>query len=132
MKSASDPRHQRRREIIKDLFATSYTVQTINETSADVWKSKEELDNEISKAAPAWPIDKLNRIDLAILRLATYELKHETAPPKVIIDEAVELAKEFGAESSPSFINGVLGTVLKNVVGDIEETKEGNDNNTKN
>jgi len=60
-----------------------------------------------------WPVDKLNKIDLAILRLAIYELERKKTPPKVIIDEAVELAKEFGGENSPSFINGVLGTIYK-------------------
>jgi N utilization substance protein B len=56
----------------------------------------------------------LNKIDLAILRLAVFELIIENSqPPKVIIDEAVELAKEFGSESSSKFVNGVLGTILK-------------------
>lgn len=60
-----------------------------------------------------WPVEKLNRIDLAILRLAIYELGNEKIPPKVVIDEAVELAKEFGSENSSSFVNGVLGTIYK-------------------
>jgi len=64
-------------------------------------------------SSPAWPIDKLNKIDLAILRLSIYELLIGNIPPKVIIDEAVEIAKEYGSESSPSFVNGVLGTIYK-------------------
>ena len=72
-----------------------------------------EIDNKIKSSATAWPIDKLNKIDLAILRLAIYEIDQENTPPKVIIDEAVELAKEFGSENSPSFVNGVLGTIYK-------------------
>ena len=72
-----------------------------------------ELDSQIQAAATDWPIDKLNRIDLAILRLAVYELKKGEAPPKVVIDEAVELGKEYGSENSSSFINGVLGTIYK-------------------
>jgi len=71
------------------------------------------LDKKIGNAAPTWPIDKLNKIDLAILRLAVFELSNKSTPPKVVIDEAVELAKEFGSEASPSFINGVLGTIFK-------------------
>ena len=78
-----------------------------------ILEKKVKIDNQIKKAAPAWPIDKLNRIDLAILRLSVYELLFTDTPPKVVIDEAVEIAKEFGAESSPSFVNGVLGTILK-------------------
>ncbi len=85
---------------------------------------EEDLDQLISKAAPAWPIEKLNRIDLAILWLAVHELKVGEVPPKVSIDEAVELAKEFGSESSPSFINGVLGTVLKNLHPNFEEEEK--------
>jgi N utilization substance protein B len=78
-----------------------------------ILKKKVKIDNLITEAAPAWPIDKLNKIDLAILRLAVYELEYEKTPPKVVIDEAVELAKEYGSESSSSFINGVLGTIYK-------------------
>lgn len=128
MKSASDPRHQHRRDIIKELFATSFSPQHTQEATKDVWNSRETLDGEISKAAPAWPIERLNRIDLSILRLATYELSKKNVPAKVVIDEAVELAKEFGAESSPSFINGVLGTIFKNIEGE----KQNNDNNQPN
>lgn len=70
------------------------------------------VDEAIALAAPDWPISKINRIDLAILRVATDEILHSDTPPKVVIDEAVEIAKKYGAESSPSFINGVLGTIL--------------------
>lgn len=112
MKTSHDPRHLRRREIVKALFAESFTAQPSHpEIVAKILADKKILDSEIQKAAPAWPTDKLNKIDLAILRLAVYELKAGEIPPKVVIDEAVELAKEFGAESSSSFINGVLGTI---------------------
>src|SRR4030042_5724202 len=114
MKTARDPRHQKRREIVKELFAESYTPHpSKNEAVAAILAKKDTIDAEIQKAATAWPIDKLNRIDLAILRLAIYELEVGEAPPKVVIDEAVELAKEFGSENSSSFINGVLGTIYK-------------------
>jgi N utilization substance protein B len=121
MKTAQDPRHIKRREIVKQLFAESFTPQGIvSEEVNKILKDKERLDLEIQKAAPAWPIEKLNKIDLAILRLAVYELSSEKTPPKVIIDEAVELAKEFGSESSPSFVNGVLGTIYKETNKDEE------------
>lgn len=72
------------------------------------------IDDQIIKNAPKWPLDKINKVDLSILRCAFWELKYQKdTPPKVIIDEAVELAKEFGNESSASFINGVLGSALK-------------------
>jgi len=71
------------------------------------------VDGLIAQSAPEWPIEKISKIDLSILRLAVYELTIEKKEPeKVIIDEAVEIAKEYGNESSPKFVNGVLGTIL--------------------
>lgn len=123
MKTAFDPRHLKRRETLKLLFAEDYTHQpNLNETAKIVIAKLPVIDKQIEKAATAWPVDKLNRIDLAILRLAIYEMENEDTPPKVVIDEAVELAKEFGAEASPSFVNGVLGTIYSN----IEKGQKGN------
>ena len=114
MKTAHDPRHQKRRETIKFLFAESFTKQEgLNEVARQVISKLSQIDSLIQASATEWPIDKLNKIDLAILRLAVFELKNTDTPPKVVIDEAVELAKEFGADSSPSFVNGVLGTIYK-------------------
>lgn len=116
MKTATDPRHIRRREAVKALFAQTFTTQpNLPELAREIVKNQDTLDAEITKSAPTWPVDKLNPIDLVILRLAVYELKNTDTPPKVIIDEAVELAKEYGSESSSSFINGVLATIYENV-----------------
>jgi len=73
------------------------------------------IDRLIEELAPEWPIDQLAIIDRNILRLALFEIGSQAvdAPPKVVINEAVELAKEFGSDSSPRFINGVLGAALK-------------------
>lgn len=115
MKTATDPRHLRRREAIKSLFAESFTKQkNIPELVIKIEKQQKKINKIIVDSAPTWPIDKINKIDLAVLHLAIYELINEDTPPKVIIDEAVELAKEFGSESSGSFVNGVLGTVFEN------------------
>ena len=112
MKTAKDPRHIQRREAVKILFAESFTAQNEkNKLVLDVLEQKQVIDRKIQKAATQWPIDELNKIDLAILRLSIYELLNTDIPPKVIIDEAVELAKEYGSEASPSFVNGVLGTI---------------------
>jgi transcription antitermination protein NusB len=81
--------------------------------------SKEkELDEMLGPIAPDWPIDQIARMDRIVLHIGMYELlfEHDT-PPKVIINEAVELAKSFGGENSSKFINGVLGTVLRNIEG---------------
>jgi len=117
MKSPNDPRHKVREKVIKELFSWEFNPlqKTKNETVKKIISKIKKIDEIISQAAPEWPIEKINKIDLAILRLAVWELiilKKE--PPKVIIDEAVELAKAYGSERSPAFVNGVLGTVFKN------------------
>ena len=81
---------------------------------------QEALDDVIRPVAPEWPIEQIARMDRVILRMGVFELMHDASvPPKVVINEAVELAKAFGGDNSSKFINGVLGTVLRN----IEETK---------
>lgn len=78
-----------------------------------------ELDAELQPLAPDWPIDKIARIDRVILRMGLYELKYEKdVPPKVVINEAVELAKAFGGENSSKFINGVLGSSYRAMTGE--------------
>ncbi len=116
MKSPDDPRHKRRRKLVKILFAESFAHQTDNPRVIDLIAKKQKvIDEMIEKSAPEWPIEKINKIDLAILRLSIFEMLEKKAPPKVIIDEAVELAKEFGSESSPAFVNGVLGSIYKEI-----------------
>jgi N utilization substance protein B len=78
-----------------------------------VISNKQRLDDAIRRFAPAFPVDQLSAMDRTILRLALYEiLVSKTTPPKVAVNEAVELAKEFGADTSPKFVNGVLGSVI--------------------
>lgn len=73
-----------------------------------------ELDDTIRPLAPEWPIEQIARMDRVILRIGTYELLFDKdVPPKVVINEAVELAKAFGGDNSSKFINGVLGSVLR-------------------
>ncbi len=116
MKSPHDPRHQKRREIVKILFAESFIHQQNNpEIISSITKKQKIIDKMIEESAPEWPIEKINKTDLAILRLSIFEMLEKKAPPKVIIDEAVELAKEFGSESSPAFVNGVLGSIYKKI-----------------
>jgi len=77
-----------------------------------------DIDKIIEKAAPEWPIEQITIIDRNVLRLGLYELLYadkEEVPPKVAINEAIELAKTFGGENSGKFINGVLGTVYKQI-----------------
>lgn len=101
---------------MQKLFAVSFDQKQKSAETADILKNLDKLDGQIQKAAPEWPTGKISKIDLAILRLAAYELLiAKSQPPKVIIDEAIELAKEFGNPNSPKFVNGVLGTILKEI-----------------
>jgi len=124
MKTGSDPRHKKRRRTVRELFASSFNPnQEFSKRTQRVLRKRNKIDPIIAKTATEWPLDKLNRTDFAILRLAVYELVIEKKEPvKVIIDEAVELAKEMGAESSPSFVNGVLGTIVKDM--NLQPTKK--------
>lgn len=74
--------------------------------------NREAIDEQIRKLAPAWPLDQISMVDRNILRLAIFEILYDNkVPVKVAVNEAVELAKTFGSESSAKFINGVLGAV---------------------
>jgi len=85
----------------------------------------EELDKIISAAAPEWPLEKITTVDRNVLRIGLFELIYgnkEEVPPKVAINEAIELAKGFGGSSSGRFVNGILGTVYKEM--EEEENKD--------
>jgi len=83
-----------------------------------VLKEQQAIDALIQPIAPDWPIEQIARIDRNILRIGIYELLHQAAvvPPKVAINEAVELAKAFGSDNSSKFVNGVLGTAYRTLV----------------
>src|SRR3990167_9600161 len=116
-----DIRHQNRINIIKTLFSLSFQedrslIKDEDVVLKKILENNTELEKIISKYASRYPIEKISKIDLAILKLSVYELIIEKKnPPKVIIDEAVELAKEYGNERSYSFVNGVLGAILKDI-----------------
>lgn len=81
-----------------------------------VSNKRSELDSYIEKNAPEWPLEQISPIDRIILEIAIFELLYENdLPPKVAIDEAVELGKQFGADNSSKFINGVLGSVFTEI-----------------
>jgi len=156
MKSSNDPRHEARRIALQVLFEWSFNSLDVEEIikrdldnlihleSPDGQKRKpdtelsiflvkgvtdnlETIDKIISNSAPEWPVEQIAKIDLEILRLAIFELYiARNVPLKVSIDEAVELAKEFGGENSSKFINGVLGTVVKELLpeGQDKERKK--------
>lgn len=114
MKKPLDPRHLKRQYFLEELFKLDFLKQKTGLKTRNIFNKKNEIDELIKKAAPQFPIEKINKVDLAILRLAFYELFFEKKEPeKVIINEAIELAKEYGNDTSPAFINGSLDSAIK-------------------
>jgi len=117
VKTPKDPRHQKRQDVVKALYAESFIHQKgIDSYVKQILEKQDAIDDKIKVIAPEFPIEKINKVDLAILRLGVYELSlDKTQPQKVVIDEAIELAKEFGNDSSAAFINGALGKLVKDM-----------------
>jgi N utilization substance protein B len=105
-----------------DLIIHSYAPQDfneqkfVNELASGVIKNLETIDQQLRNFAPEWPIDKITIIDRNVLRIGIFELLYTpNTPPKVVINEAIESAKDFGSANSPKFINGVLGAIYENL-----------------
>lgn len=113
-----DIRHQKRVKIVQELYAQSFypsiKVSTLAKKTQLIIKNKEMINNLIQQFASKFPVEKIAKVDLSILQLSIYDLILEKKePPKVIINEAIELAKEFGSERSFAFVNAVLGKVYQ-------------------
>lgn len=137
MKTSVDPRHQARRLALAELYALSVldgqntTDDLLKDISVEsleirhfdkeleqkivngVIENKEKLIKRVEENSIGWELSKIFKVDLSILLIAIWEISNKTAPEKVIVDEAVELAKEFGSDDSQRFINGVLAGILK-------------------
>lgn len=112
-------------DIIRDRNIAEYESKVdtafIKDLVSGIFEEKDDLNKNIVDSAPEWPLDQISNIDKCALQLAIYELKYKKDnPPKVIINEAVELAKQFGGESSSKFVNGVLGTIY----GEMEQNND--------
>jgi N utilization substance protein B len=136
MKTKADPRHTSRKIALASIFCwlfnepnteeslllskdaletegLEYDHELVTSIVEGVEQHAQEIDHLIVECAPEWPIDKIAKVDLVILRIAVFELMFgKKTPVKVAIDEAVELSKEFGNDTSHKFVNGVLGTVV--------------------
>jgi len=98
---------RRYREMLNDVAFVKQLVTGVSQQA-------DKLDAKLQPVAPEWPIDQIARMDRLVLRIGLYELDNEAdVPPKVVINEAVELAKAFGGDNSSRFVNGVLGTLLR-------------------
>lgn len=139
MKRETDPRHLAREIALQTLFSEDFHKDRITNVKAftskeltkidgieeydkdlctkilnGVREKKEEIDTLISEFAPQWPISQMKLVDLQILRIAIFEgFITDITPPKVAIDEAIEIAKIFGGDSSDKFVNGVLGAIYE-------------------
>lgn len=137
MISDTDPRHTSRKLALSSIFSWSFAEPDMEkniQASAEILEEEgvsyddeltkfivdgvrehiDEIDKIVEECAPDWPLDKIAKIDLVILRIAIFEILFgKKTPTKVAIDEAVEIAKEFGNDTSHKFINGVLGTVVE-------------------
>ena len=153
MKQKLDPRHQARITALQTLFEWSYNSTDIAEIvkrnavgyiqgdsqkklqvqvdkplalflTKGVTGNLDSIDKLIKTCAPEWPISQIAKVDLEILRIAIFELYvAKNVPSKVAIDEAVELAKDYGGENSSKFVNGVLGTVVKQMMPKTQSEK---------
>ena len=113
-----DKRHARRLKIVQQLYAVmhedSLTSKNLTEKTKEILNHTNNFDLRVHDVAQKYTVDKIAKVDISILRCALYELLIEKkVPPKVIINEAVELAKELGSEKSPSFVNAVLGKIYE-------------------
>lgn len=138
MKRASDPRHLARILALQELFSSyfnrknqnvdrlpledlitlneidDYNKELLDQIINGVEGKQDEIDTLITKYAPQWPISQMKLVDLQILRMAILEgFIDKITPPKVAIDEAIEIAKDFGGETSGKFVNGVLGAIYE-------------------
>ena len=113
-------------EILKrnlDRYETAIDDTKFVETLvAGVIEHQTSIDDKLRPIAPDWPIEQIARVDRSILRIGVYELLHQSdiVPPKVVINEAVELAKAFGSDNSSKFVNGVLGTAFRTLIEGAE------------
>ena len=144
MKRATDPRHLARVLALQELFSKDFNKDSVNTDTIPLTelieldeitqydtklyeKIKEgvidnntEIDSIITKYAPQWPLNQIKLVDLQILRIAIYEgFIGKITPPKVALDEAIEIAKEFGGETSSKFVNGVLGAIYEETNGKV-------------
>lgn len=125
MKSGLDPRHLRRVRLIKALYALQFKEAKPNSLSIEdqkilnsIVKHLKDINYQINLYSSRFGVDKMVKIDLSILQLGVFELLYnQEVPSKVAIDEAIEIAKEFGSNNSPALINGILAKILEANLG---------------
>lgn len=98
---------------LNELQAIDTTKEYIEQKALSIFEKIETIDERINKSAEKWSIDRMSKVDVSILRVAIYEIEFdEDIPTNVAINEAVEIAKKYGGDNSPSFVNGILAKVV--------------------
>ena len=111
--AAGNPDAETARQLVSDGTEDHEIRRTALDMAGGTWNQREQIDIWIERLAPQWPPRRQPGVDRNLIRLAVWELTNTDTPPKVVIDEAIELAKQFSTEQSPAFVNGVLDSVLK-------------------
>jgi transcription antitermination protein NusB len=111
--AAGTPEAETARQLVADGTEDHEVRRAALDMASGTWGQREQIDVWIERLAPQWPPRRQPGVDRNLIRLAVWELTNTDTPPKVVIDEAIELAKQFSTEQSPAFVNGVLDSVLK-------------------
>jgi N utilization substance protein B len=101
------------RQVLLDSMTDPLTQQRAIDMAQSAWASRDQTDEWVQRLAPQWPPRRQPGVDRAILRLSLWEMTGSDTPPRVVLDEAIELAKEFSTEQSPAFVNGVLDAAFR-------------------
>jgi N utilization substance protein B len=112
------------RQVIDDATDEPDVRELAMAIATGAWDQRESIDQRVEKVAPQWPPRRQPGVDRNLIRLAVWELTNSDTPPKVVIDEAIEMSKKYSTEQSPAFINGVLDAVLKehqSLVGEADK-----------
>jgi len=111
-------------QVVADVETDDATRRAAIDMAKGTWEQRESIDKWIEKHAPQWPPRRQPGVDRSILRLAVWEMTNSDTPPKVVLDEAIELAKHFSTEQSPAFVNGVLDAILKDYQALKQESQQ--------
>lgn len=112
MKTSKDPRHELRIETVKKLFTYDFD-KSQDQGIAEIVTNLPAIDEKIREFATARPLEDISKLDLAILRNGVFELVYKHDKPAIVIDEAIEIAKEFGSDATPKFVNAILGKIAE-------------------
>ena len=135
--AAGNPDKETAQQLVTDGTEDHEIRRAAIDMATGTWNQRDQIDTWIERLAPQWPPRRQPGVDRNLIRLAVWELTSTDTPPKVVIDEAIELAKQFSTEQSPAFVNGVLDSVLREKralsgeTGNDESRKQNHESMTK-